>query len=373
MQLPPFRLERFFAEHEFTAPYLLCASDAETLRIDELLALEPGARERFLALGLGYTEATGGRALREAIAATSDRLEPEGVLVHTGAGEAIFTFMHAALAPGDHAVVHAPGYQSLAEVARAAGAEVSGWRGDPARGWALDLADLRRLLRPNTRLVVVNTPHNPTGWLADLPFLQELAEMADAHGFRIFADEVYRGLEYDPSSRLPLMVDRSERATSLGVLSKSSGLAGLRIGWLASHDRELLARASAIKDYTTICNSGPSEFLATIAVRQQEAITARVRAIVLRNLDLLDPFFARWSGLFRWQRPLAGPIAFPAFLAGDVDAFCREAVAGCGVLLLPGTLYGEGDQAVRVGFGRDNLPEALAALEGWLERSRFAR
>lgn len=369
MQLPPFHLERFFAEHEFTARYLLCASDAETLSVAELLAFEPGAEARLLGLGLGYTEASGGRGLREAIAATTNSLTPEGVLVHSGAGEAIFTFMHAALAPGDHAVVHAPGYQSLAEVARAVGAAVSGWRGDPARGWALDLDNLRGLLRPNTRLVVINTPHNPTGWLADLPFLKGLAALAEERGFRIFADEVYRGLEYDSSTRLPLMADLSPRATSLGVLSKSYGLAGLRIGWLTAHDPGLLARASAIKDYTTICNSGPSEFLATLALHHHEALAARVRGIVLHNLTLLEPFFSRWSGLFGWQRPTAGPIAFPTFHGEDVDAFCKALVAGSGVLLLPGTLYGEGDRAIRFGFGRANLPEALAALEGWLERN----
>jgi aspartate/methionine/tyrosine aminotransferase len=249
---------------------------------------------------------------------------------------------------------------------------VSAWRGDPARGWALDLDDLRAALRPNTRVVVINTPHNPTGWLADLPFLEGLVALAEVHGFHIFADEVYRGLEYDPSTRLPLMVDLSERATSLGVLSKSYGLAGLRIGWLASHDRNLLARAGALKDYTTICNSGPSEFLATVALHHHETIAARVRGIVLRNLDLLDPFFKRWSSLFDWARPVAGPIAFPAFLGGDVDAFCRAAVADAGVLLLPGSLYGEGDAAIRFGFGRTTLPEGLAALEAWLERSDAA-
>jgi aspartate/methionine/tyrosine aminotransferase len=367
MQLPPFRLERYFAEHEFTAPYLLCASDCESMSLAELLAFEPDAEARWRALWLGYTEASGGRELREAIAGLYTGVSPDEVLVHTGAGEAIFTFMHAALNPGDHVVVHDPGYQSLAEVARAAGAEVTPWRADPHAGWALNLDDLRSLLQPNTRLVVVNVPHNPTGFLADEAFMRGLAALAEARDFRIFSDEVYRGLEHNPADRLPAMVDLTPRATSLGVLSKTYGLAGLRIGWLASHDRALLDAASSLKDYTTICNSAPSEFLAAIALRHHDAIAERNRGLVLQNLGLLDAFFAKHRGAFTWQRPKAGPIAFPTYLGGDVTAFCQRVVERCGVLLLPGTLYGSGERAFRVGFGRANMPQALAQLDVFMQ------
>ena len=366
MKLPPFRLERYFAKYEFTAPYMMCASDCESISTAELLAFEPDAEARLLGLGLGYTEANGGRELREAITGLYETVTVDEVLAHTGAGEAIFTYMNAALQPGDHAVVHAPGYQSLAEVARAAGAEVTAWRGDPANGWALDLDELEGSLTPSTRLVVINVPHNPTGFLPDRAFMERLANMAEEHDFRIFSDEVYRGLEHDPADRLPAMVDLTPRATSLGVLSKTYGLAGLRIGWLASKDTQLLAEAASLKDYTTICNSAPSEFLAAIALRNHEHLANRNRDIVLRNLDLLDAFFERHDDRFAWRRPKAGPIAYPGFLAGDVEAFCRDLVESKGVLLLPGTLYGNGDAAFRVGFGRANLPEVLPQLEAFL-------
>ena len=367
MKLPPFRLERYFAKYEFTAPYMMCASDCESISTAELLAFEPDAEARLLGLGLGYTEANGGRELREAITGLYETVTVDEVLAHTGAGEAIFTYMNAALQPGDHAVVHAPGYQSLAEVARAAGAEVTAWRGDPANGWALDLDELEGSLTPSTRLVVINVPHNPTGFLPGRAFMERLAAMAETHDFRIFSDEVYRGLEHDPADRLPAMVDLTPRATSLGVLSKTYGLAGLRIGWLASKDAALLAEAAALKDYTTICNSAPSEFLAAIALRHHERLADRNRAIVLRNLGLLDAFFARHADRFAWTRPKAGPIAYPGFLAGDVEAFCHDLVSSEGVLLLPGTLYGDGDAALRIGFGRANLPESLPHLEAFLE------
>lgn len=367
MQLPPFALERYFEKHEFSAPYLMCASDCETLSVAELLAMESGAEAALAALPLHYTEARGGAALRAAVAALYTTLSPQETLIHSGAGEAIFTYLQVALQPGDHAVVHAPGYQSLAEVARAAGASVSGWRGDPTRGFALDLDELEGLLQPNTRLIVVNFPHNPSGYLPERAFVDRLIAIAAERGLRLFSDEVYRGLEHHPGDRLPALADLYEGATSLGVLSKSYGLAGLRIGWLASRDRELLDRASALKDYLTICNSAPSEFLATIALRHHERIAGRNRERVLRHLELLDAFFARHRERFDWWRPNAGPIAFPAYrpreAGDDVEAFCRRVLEQSGVLLLPGTLYGEGDEHFRVGFGRSNLPEALGRLE----------
>ncbi len=261
MKLEPFRLERYFAKYEFNAPYLLCASDCETLAADDLLLLEPGAKEAFLALRLGYTESAGDPHLRHAIAELFETVQADEVLVHAGAEEAIFNFMHAGLNPGDCVVVHSPHYQSLGEVARAAGADVIEWWGDPASNWQLDLDFLEGTLHRQVKAVVVNFPHNPTGFLPTAAFVNELAELANRHGFIVFSDEVYRGLEHDTGLRLPAIADLDDRAVSLGVMSKTYGLAGLRIGWIATHNRELLRAMAEFKDYTTICNSAPSEFL----------------------------------------------------------------------------------------------------------------
>ncbi len=368
MKLPPFALERHFARHEFSAPWLLGSSDCESWRVDELLALEDGAQERLLAMGLGYTESTGAPALREAIAALYENLGADDVLVHAGAGEAIFLFMNAALSPGDHVIVHEPCYQSLAEVARGIGAEVTPWRADPDHGWALELEDLVRALRPDTRAVVVNFPHNPTGHLPGRGFFEELVRLSARHGFRLFCDEVYRGLEQDPALRLPAAADLDGRAVSLGVMSKTWGLAGLRIGWVATRDRALLREMAQLKDYTTICSAGPSEALAALALRHADRLVARNLGIVRDNLALLDAFFARHADLFDWPRPVAGPIAFPGLRGGlDADAFCDRLVAEAGVMLLPGSLYGPAHAArFRIGFGRRNLPEALYRLEAHL-------
>ena len=366
MKPDPFRLERYFAKHEFSAPYLLCPSDCESMELQDLLALEPEASERLASLWLGYTESLGDPELRHAIAGLYVHIAPDQVLAHSGAEEAIFSLMNVSLDPGDHVIVQAPYYQSLGEVARSIGVDVSEWRGDPERAWELDLEVLESALTARTKVVVVNFPHNPTGFLPTAAFVRDLSALSDRHGFVVFADEVYRGLELDPADRLPAFADVNERAVSLGVMSKTYGLAGLRVGWIATRDDRLFRQMASFKDYTTICNSAPSEFLATLALRHAEVIVERNVQIIRDNLDRLDAFFASHTELFRWQRPRAGSIAFPALLRGGVDEFCADLVETAGVLLLPGTLYGEETNAFRVGFGRRNLPECLERFERWL-------
>jgi aspartate/methionine/tyrosine aminotransferase len=369
MQLPPFKLERYFAKYEFTARYLLCSSDCEAMPISELLAFEPGAAEQFQSVWLGYTESRGSPGLRRAIAGIYADIQPEQVLVHTGAGEAIFLFMHAMLGPGDHAIVHSPGYQSLAEVARGAGCEVSPWTAREENGWRLDLDELRRLVRPTTRLIVLNTPHNPTGYLMARGDFEELNRFVRENQLLLFSDEVYRESEYDPSERLPAACDLGEHAVSLGVTSKTYGLAGLRIGWIATRNQQVYERMAGLKDYTTICNSAPSEFLAELALRQRGRLVERNLAIIRDNLERVDEFMERHAGLFAWIRPRAGSMAFPRLLQGDADEFCDRLVNQAGVMLLPGSAYGDTANHFRLGLGRRNLPEGLSVLNDFLERA----
>ena len=366
MHLPPFALERYFAQYEFDVPYILCASDCESLAVGDLLALEPDAAQRFHAHWLGYTETQGSPTLRQAIASIYETIKPEHVLVHSGAEEGVYIFMHAALQPGDHVIVHSPCYQSLAEVAKATGCRVTTWLAHEENGWALELDELRRAIRPDTRAIVVNTPHNPTGYLMSHDGWRELQRLAQERGILLFSDEVYRESEHSPSDRLPAACDVNPNAVSLGVMSKTYGLAGLRIGWIATHNADILRRMAALKDYTTICNSAPSEFLAELALRHRRQIVQRNLAIIARNLDVLDAFFARHAGRFVWRRPTSGAIAFPRLLGADVDDFCRDLATRAGVLLLPGTVYGDAGNHFRIGFGRQNMPEAVARLDEYL-------
>ena len=371
MGLPLFALERYFAVHEFSAKHLLCCSDCESISTGELLAMEPGAQEGLLGLRLGYTESPGSPSLRREIARTYRFMAPENVLVCTGAEEAIYLFMHAALGRGDHIVVQAPCYQSLAAVAGSLGCKVSRWEAREEDGWAPDLRALRTLVTRRTKVIVVNSPHNPTGYHMPETMQREIVELAENRGIALFSDEVYRGLEQRPSDRLPGACDLGEKTVSLGVMSKTYGLAGLRIGWLATRDKALLARVAAMKDYTTICASAPSELLAEIALRRAEELAARNRAIIDANLALLDGFFGKRADLFSWKRPMAGPIGFPRLLVGKVDGFCDTLVRTSGVLLLPGTVYQDSGNHFRIGFGRANMPEALRELETFLEKHQL--
>jgi aspartate/methionine/tyrosine aminotransferase len=371
MRIPDFKLERYFARWEFAAPYLLCSSDIEGWRLKDLLALAgPDALDRWEGLTLGYTEAPGLPALRQEIAALYPGLGPDDVLTFAGAQEALFVLMNVLLGPGTHAVVTWPGYQSLHEVARATGAEVTLLPLREEDGWAFDLDALRRELRPDTRLIVVNFPHNPTGALPDRATFQALCALAEERGIHLFSDEVYRLLEYDVRDTLPTAAERTPRGISLGVMSKALGLAGLRIGWLACRDADLLRRCMAFKDYTTICNSAPSEVLALIALRAKEQVLARSRAILTANLALLDAFFSRHADTFHWVRPRAGSVAFPRLLRDvPVARFTQELVEREGVLLLPGDVYDFPGNHFRLGLGRTNLPDALARLERFVSRT----
>ncbi|WP_119461946.1 aminotransferase class I/II-fold pyridoxal phosphate-dependent enzyme [Rhodospirillaceae bacterium SYSU D60014] len=366
MKPETFKLERYFARYEFSTKYLLSSSDCESVTVADLLTLEPNAREDFDRLWLGYTESHGDPALRQTVSALYDTVSADEVLIHTGAEEAIFAFMNVVLQPGDHIIVHAPAYQSLHEIARTIGAEVTEWRADEQDGWSLDPEALRQAIRGNTKAIVLNCPHNPTGYLMDRERFSTVVAVARAHGLYLFSDEVYRELEHDPADRLPAACDLYERAVSLGVMSKTYGLPGLRIGWIATKDATLYNAMAGFKDYLTICNSAPSEFLARLALQHRRMLAERSRRIVLDNLDLLDGFFDRQQHLFAWQRPEAGPIAFPRLLTGGAEAFCKRIVEQAGVLLLPSTLYDAGDSHIRFGFGRKNLPEAVEHLEAAL-------
>ncbi|MFZ5428122.1 MAG: aminotransferase class I/II-fold pyridoxal phosphate-dependent enzyme [Thermodesulfobacteriota bacterium] len=372
MKLPPFLLERYFAEHEFSVPHLLCVSDCQSMSVREVLALEPGSGEAFLDLHLGYTESPGGPELRREIAGLYNGLKPGDILVHVGAEEAIFTFATSCLNPGDEVVVHMPCYQSLHQLAESAGCEVVPWTARQEDGWIPDTGELARLAGPKTKAIFVNSPHNPTGARLDAAAMDRIVDIAASHGCLLFSDEVYRFLEYGAASVPRPACELYDKAVSLGVMSKSLGLAGLRVGWAASRDKEVLAAMAAAKDYTSICGSAPSEFLASVALRRKDAILDRLSRLTLGNLELLRGFMARHAGLFDWAEPTGGPIAFPRLASGeDAEPFCAAVLEGSGVLLLPGRLYGDAWKAhFRIGFGRTGFADGLAALEGYLQSGR---
>ena len=366
MRIADFALERYFARWEFAVEHLLCASDVQAYPMDDLLALaDHETRALWDGLTLGYTESTGHPLLRREIAALYSGLEPDDVLVFAGAEEGIFCLVNVLLGPGDHAVVTWPGYQSLYEIARATGADVTLHELREDADWQLDLDLLRRQVTPATKVIVVNAPHNPTGMLPDRATFDGVVALAEDAGAHLLMDEVYRFLEFADGDRLPAAAEAAVRGVSLGVMSKSFAMAGLRIGWLATRDRDLLARCASFKDYTTICASAPAELLALIGLRARETVLDRSRSIVAANMERLDAFFEAWPDRFTWVRPRAGSVGFPRLTVPGIaiDDWAAGLVEAEGVLLLPGSQFGYGGNHFRLGFGRTDLPAALERLE----------
>jgi aspartate/methionine/tyrosine aminotransferase len=373
MRIADFALERYFARWEFAVQHVLCASDVEGWSMAELLALaDDETRAMWGGLRLGYTESTGHPVLRREIASLYDAIGSDDVLVFAGAEEAIFCLMSTSLQEGNHVIVTWPGYQSLYEVARSSGATVSLHALREEDGWSLDVDRLVRSFRPETRMVVVNAPHQPTGMLPSETDWRRLAAECAAAGIRLVADEVYRFLEHDGAATLPAGADLDERAVSIGVMSKSFAMAGLRIGWLATRDRAVLDRCARLKDYTTICSAAPSEVLALIGLRARDRVLERSRAIVAANLPVLDDFFARRADTFAWIRPRASSTGFPRLVPGgpagsSAEAFAGRLVEATGVLLLPSIAFGSGDSHFRIGLGRTDVPEAIAKVDAFLD------
>jgi len=306
------------------------------------------------------TAATGVAALHSVTVVT-----PEHLLCFAGAEEGVYVAMQVLLRPDDHAIVITPNYQA-AETVPLSICEVTGVPLNIDRSWDLDLDLLRAALRPNTRLISINFPNNPTGKILSRPVFDALVEICRSRGIWLFSDEVYRLIERDPALRLPQVVDVYERGVSLNVMSKAYGLAGLRIGWLACKDRPTLVRFERFKHFLSICNSAPSEVLARIALKAREQILEKNRKVIGDNLAALNAFFADYRHLFDWREPDGGCIAFIRYKGAEgVEEFTRRLVEESGVLFLPSSIYHSelgpvpGD-CLRIGFGRSHVPAGLA-------------
>lgn len=360
MKIAPFELEDYFAKYEFSARYLLSSSDCEPFSMNEILGMaDQEAKQLWEELMLGYTETMGHPLLRETIAHIYDGISPDDVLVVVPE-EGIFLLMHALLEQGDHVVCTFPGYQSLYEIARSIGCEVSTWEPNEDQGWRFDLSQLEEMIRPDTKLVVVNFPHNPTGYLPALKDYEDLLNLVQRRGVYLLSDEMYRFLEINPDSTLPSACEIYDRAFSLFGLSKTFGLPGLRLGWIVSRNSDVLTQITKLKYYTTICASAPSEILGIIALRSRGVIITRQLARIKRNVAVLDEFFDEYDDCFSWNRPAGGSICFPRLLiTKGADEFCENLIRDEGIMLVSSSVFQYGNRHVRVGFGRENLPEVI--------------
>lgn len=364
MNIRDFQLERFFAAHEFEARYLLSPSDCESLSLEELLAIaDADSLEQWRQLRLGYTQSAGHPALRAEIARLYPGVSPDDIL-ECAPEEGIFIAMHVLLQPGDRVVVMAPCYQSLAELPTMLGCAVDRWEvRTEGNRWILDADDLVAALTPQTRLVIVNFPHNPTGYIPCADVIARLVELTASRGIYVFSDEMYRFLEHRPERRSDSLLGAHERVVALGGLSKAFGLPGLRVGWLATLDRRLLDRCAAFKDYTTICSAAPAEILAIMALRRTDEIVRANRRIIGANIEVCRSFCRKHSRWLDWLEPDGGSTAFPRLQPPfEADTLCGRLLSRRGVMAVSGRLFDWPGEHIRVGLGRRNLPAVLAEV-----------
>ncbi len=372
--LPDFKLETHFSKWEFKARHHMTASDAESMSMRDLLAMAtPEERDAFESLWLGYTETFGNPDLRQTIASLYDNRQAHEVLCFAGASEGIFAANSVILDSDSHAIVVTPNYQSH-ETLPMAICEATGVPLNAEDGWSLDIDRVAAAIRPNTKLVTINFPHNPTGTILAADKYLALIELCRKHGIYILHDEIFHGLGPAGAQHLPYTADVYERGLSLNVMSKSYGLPGLRIGWIACADAEVISKMERMKHYLSICNAGPSEHLSQIALRNRDKLLRRNCKVIDENLPKWDAFFGRYADLFDWHRPDGSCTAFPRYKGAEgVEEFCRALVEESGVLLLPGTIY-QSDLAdtpvdrFRLGFGRKGLDEGLAALDDHMQK-----
>jgi aspartate/methionine/tyrosine aminotransferase len=372
MAIAPFKIEEFFAQHEFSTPYLFGASDAETISMAKLLEYsDPETLQLWNHLKLCYTETRGLPELRQEIALLHSTVNADNVLICSGAEEGIYAATQVLAKPGDHAVIVTPCYQSHKTLPAYYGAEITEVAIKPQGSqWQLNFEDLENAMRENTQFISINFPNNPTSYLPDQEMFAKIVQLARNAGAYLLSDEIYRYSEQNEKDRLPAACDVYEKGISLSGTSKLWGLPGLRIGWLVCHDTHLLNRICSVKNYLSLCNSAPSEILTIMALRAREKILNRNREIVIQNLKLLDDFFSKHPDLFEWRRPNAGITAFTRLKhAMPIDALVEKLIHAQGVVLLAGSVYDYPGNFFRIGFGRANMPEALSRFSQFIKNN----
>lgn len=363
MKIETFALERWMTAWETKTPFDIAESGIYPMTARELLELEP-AEERgrtldgLLDTRLGYSEAPGTFELRSLIAATYRDTGPQEILVTTGAIEANFLLFNVLLEPGDHVVAVYPAYQQLYSVPRAIGCDVALWKLRMDGGFRYDVDDLERLVTPRTRLIVINTPHNPTGAMLSAGELRRIDRLAYSVGASVLSDEAYRWLEIPGSEPMaPPMRNLGGVSISVGTLSKPFGLPGLRIGWIAG-PADLVASCWATRDYVSLSPGKLNDALAVLALRHRERISERTQEIVRRNLETANAWFAEHSDVVSWTPPRGGLLALLRY-ALDIPSLelANRLAERYGVMLAPGSAFGV-EHHLRIGIGQ--VPETFA-------------
>lgn len=366
-----FKLEKYLSLHEFKANYLLCCSDAESFDLKEIIAMaDDYDKSLWENLRLGYTEDSGLFQLKETIVNSFyPNLNADNILSFSGAEEGIFCSLSILCNQQNHTIVLGPCYQSLFEIPKFRGGEVTKIELKEENQWRIEIKEIASAIKQNTKNIIINFPHNPTGQIINAEEMNELINLCKKHDLWLFSDEAYRLLGKIPQADLiKPAACYYQKAISLGVMSKAFGMAGLRVGWIACQNQEILQKIKELKHYTSICNSAPSEIISLIAIKNKEKILARNNQIVASNLSLLKDFFTKYQNFFSWILPQGGCVGFVNLKINQpVADFCNNLLQKESVLLMPADIYDLKSNHFRIGFGRKNMPIALERLEKFLK------
>ena len=370
MKINDFKLERYFAQHEFTAKYLLSSSDCDGYELNYIL--ENASKEELKLwenLKLGYTESEGNPVLREAILRHYSLNSIENVVVATP-GELNFISMNVLLNATDHAITLSPCYQSLSEVVKSIHCELSFWKPN-TKDWTFNTEDLEKLIQKNTKLIILNFPHNPTGSYLTKHQLNEIVAIARKHDIYIFSDEMYHKLIHGDTEELQPICDLYEKGISLWGTSKTFGLAGLRTGWLVSQDKSFLQKVVAFKDYLSICNSAPSEILSIMALNNINSFLEPNLKKINNNIAVFSEFVDQQDIIRNFVPPKAGSTSFVQLnIDNSALEFSNTLVKETGIMTVPSEMFEYEGKYIRVGFGRANFPEIIAVLDHYLKKFR---
>jgi len=365
----PALLETWLSEYEHS-PYNLGESSVDNYTLGELLELT-NTTDQLHQISLANNDTRGSLLLRESIADIYENVNPKNILLTAGTTEAIFIYFHIRYKPKANVVVPVPDFHVLHQVPEMLGYEV---RKIPLRlenGFHLDLDELKKQVDNNTRVIVLNTPHNPTGVVYTEEEIQTLIDLAEKYNIDILADEHYRFLSHQHSDILPSLYDRSPYVVALGSIGKCFGCIGLRTGWIIASE-DIIEACHYFKDYTTHTVSGINDFITAHALINRDKILPRYRETIANNLSQLEQFIEQQKGRIDWVKPDAGTTAYPYFTEENFDvlSFSKKLVEQKGVLLLPGDAF-DMPQHFRIALGvhPDYFQQALLRFRSLLEIS----
>ena len=357
MQLKPFLLDAWLDQYEHGIDFNLAASTGPNWTVNEILALaDEETRHRFLNHKLVYSRPAGADSLRQAIAEMQD-VPVDAVQVVTGAAEAILALMWLAAEPGANVIIPLPGFTSFSAIPDSLGLEIRYYHVRRENGFRIDPDEIKRLADSKTRLVLVNSPHNPTGAVVSDSEMEALHEFCAGRGIQLVSDEVYHPIYHGTPSR---SAARLPHATVIADLSKAFSIAGVRTGWMIEHDARRRQQYWTARAYFSVTNSTTGEILSEIAVRKRDVVLGKAQQVASRNLKLLESFMAGHRDVLGWIPPQGGMTAFPWLLSGEGERPFCQAAAERGMLLAPGDCF-DAPSHFRLGFAAtgDNFSKGL--------------